>query len=569
MQEPGGTDGGSPLRDSALDELLREVLARVDRVLEDQRRLRLLVDAVVTIAADLSLDGVLSRIVSVAADLAEARYVALGVLGKGSGRRLRAFVTHGLTGEERLAIGDLPRGHGLLGHIIDHPEPLRIEDISGHPESYGFPPHHPPMRSFLGVPVRIGDRVFGNLYLTEKRGGGPFTQDDEAIVVALAAAAGVVIENARLYDEAARRERWLRATTEMTQTLAEGMDEEDALQMVVDLARDASGADVASVSTRGPGGDVELTVVSGAPWPDVEGRRISEPGSLVGQVIESSAPVTVQDMRADPRGALLPAGWPAIGPAMVVPLRATGVADGALSLCWTPERLPAYGEVDPQLPESFADHAALALQAARGRESRKSLAVYEDRDRIARDLHDLVIQRLFAVGLSLESSARMAVSPKVKDRIDRAVDDIDETIKEIRRSIFALSISEQSTDLRATAVDLVERSAKVLGFRPHLTFDGPVKAGTPGHLTPHLLAVLGEALSNVARHAEADRVDITLSLAGRRVALTVSDDGKGFVPTAPESGLRNLRERAEALSGTCTVESAPGQGTVLTWTVPC
>ncbi|NUS53199.1 MAG: GAF domain-containing protein, partial [Nocardioidaceae bacterium] len=209
-------DDHDPLASARLDDLLRAVLGRVDQVVDDQRRLRLLLDAVVTIAADLSLDSVLSRIVEVAAELSGARYVALGVLGSGPERRLRAFVTYGVDADRRARIGDLPRGHGLLGLIIDRPEPLRLHDIAEHPASYGFPPHHPPMRSFLGVPVRIRDQVFGNLYLTEKSGDGDFTEADEAIVVALAAAAGVVVENARLYEEAARREQWLHATAELS-----------------------------------------------------------------------------------------------------------------------------------------------------------------------------------------------------------------------------------------------------------------------------------------------------------------------------------------------------------------
>ena len=533
-----------------------------------EARLRRLLDAVMTISSDLSLEHVLSRIVEVAADLAQARYVALGVVRKGSERRLRAFVTHGLTDEERLAIGDLPRGHGLLGHLIDHPEPLRIEDISRHPESYGFPPHHPPMRSFLGVPVRIGDRVFGNLYLTEKRGGGPFTKEDEAIVIALAAAAGAVIENARLYDEIAHRERWLSATAEMTRALADDLDQRDALQVVADLARDASGADISSVVVRGDGAPIVLTVVSGAPWPDDHRQQLTEGASLAGQVIDSAAPVRIDDVRSDPRSAPLPDGWPEIGPAIVVPLRATGVVDGALSLAWMPDPQPTYSDTDLRLPQRFANQAALALQAAQGRESRRKLAVFEDRDRIARDLHDLVIQRLYAVGLSLEGLTRVAGEPEVQHRVERAIDDIDGTISEIRRSIFALSVAEQTTDVRAAALELVDRSTKVLGFRPHVTFEGPVGAAMAKNVVPHAMAVLGEALINVAKHAEATRVDVTLSVAGPHIVLTVADDGRGFVAEVPESGLRNMRDRAEELSGSCTVESVPGHGTVLTWTVP-
>ena len=197
----------SPLPRARLDDLLSELLARVGEVLDTQDRLRGLLDAVVGITSDLDLDSVLERIVRAACQLADARYGALGVLRPGPDRRLREFVTHGLTDEQRARIGDLPRGHGILGVIIDSPEPLRLNTLGDHPRSFGFPPNHPPMSTFLGVPIRIRDKVFGNLYLTEKQSGDGFTTDDEEIVVGLAAAAGVVIENARLYEEAARRER--------------------------------------------------------------------------------------------------------------------------------------------------------------------------------------------------------------------------------------------------------------------------------------------------------------------------------------------------------------------------
>src|SRR5688572_6576735 len=217
-----------------LDDLLRELLTRVHGVLDEQARLRLLLDAVVTMAADLTLDGVLSRIVLIASNLLDAQYAALGIVDIGRERRLRTFIHHGMTDEQVVEIGDLPSGHGLLGLIIDQPEPLRLHDLTAHPASFGIPPGHPPMTSFLGVPVRIRDKVFGNLYLTEKRGGVDFSEEDETIVVALAAAAGVAIENARLYEEAAQRQQWLEATAEISGLLADHTSQHDALQIVAD-----------------------------------------------------------------------------------------------------------------------------------------------------------------------------------------------------------------------------------------------------------------------------------------------------------------------------------------------
>ena len=555
---------------AGLDDLLRELLERVEDVVEDQKRLRLLLDAVVAIAADLSLDSVLSRIVEVASELVDARYAALGVLGAGTEQPLRAFVHHGISEVQRAQIGELPRGHGLLGLIIDRPEPLRLHDIAAHPASYGFPEHHPAMASFLGVPVRIGDRVFGNLYLTEKTGGGDFTEQDEAIVIALAAAAGVVIENARLYAEAARREEWLQATAEITASLASGAGRVDALQTVADRAREIAAADVASVVVRGEGDHLDLEVVSGLPSAALAGEvPLTLHSSLAGAVIETGQTVVLDDVRQDDRVArdAVPADWPELGPVIVVPLSTPDGGEGVLTLAWKPDNTTAFHDVDVRLPERFAAQTALAMQVGRAREDRERLAVFEDRDRIGRDLHDLVIQRLFAIGLGLENTARMSEHAGVRERVASAVDDIDMTIKDIRRSIFALSVSTDSADIRATVLGVVERATKVLGFAPTLQFEGPVNSTVTSRTAPHLIAVLGEALTNVARHAEASSVWVLLS-AGRDVVLTVGDDGCGIDPDAGQSGLRNMRERAEDLGGSCTVESGPGAGTVVCWSVP-
>ncbi len=276
-----------------LDDLLREVMQRVDGVLDEQARLRLLLDAVVTMAADLSLDGVLDRILTIARTLVGARYAAVGVLEGGPGRRLRTFVHQGMPAEQVDQVGDLPSGLGLLGVITDRTEPLRIRDISEHPESYGFPPHHPPMHSFLGVPVQIRGRLFGNLYLTEKDGGGDFTPEDERIVVALAAAAGVAIENARLYEEAARREAWLEATAEITALLSEATMSPEALETVVNHLRAAADSDVAWVATGDDPSELGLRAVAGLPVDTANLRSVSLEGTLSAQVVETGLAISV------------------------------------------------------------------------------------------------------------------------------------------------------------------------------------------------------------------------------------------------------------------------------------
>jgi two-component system, NarL family, sensor histidine kinase DevS len=562
MPEQDRTVAGADFED-----LLREVLARINGALDEQARLRLLLDAVVSMAADLTLDGVLTRIVEISRHLTGAQYAALGVLNSGPRKGLRTFVHHGMTPVQVEQIGDLPTGHGILGLLIDRPEPLRLHEISAHPESYGFPAHHPPMKSFLGVPVRIRDQVFGNLYLTEKTGSGDFTQEDEEIVVALAAAAGVAIENARLYEETGRREEWLAASAEITGLLSGSGAVEGALQVVADRARQLAAADVAWLVSGTPG-DIALRAVSGPPVTLAQLRDLSMDKSLAHEVIKSGEPIAIEDMTQDRRAMTMDhiAGWPTIGPAIVVPLRSGSDVVGALALGWTPEHSYEYHRVDPRLPASFAEQAALALQLVRSRENERRLALFEDRDRIGRDLHDLVIQRLFAVGLSLQSVSGVSDTPQVNQRIDAAVDDLDATIKDIRRSIFALGSSEAAADIQTEITHLVERAASTLKFRPTLVIEGPVRSTVSEEVAPHLLAVLGEALSNAIRHAGATEIDVRVS-AGDSLELVVSDNGGGIIRENPESGLRNIRDRAVRLGGVCEVVSSP-DGTTVTWSVP-
>jgi signal transduction histidine kinase len=570
-QDPRPSAALTGLSRARLDDLLEEVLARVGDVLDTQDRLRGLLDAVVSLAADLDLDSVLERIVRVACQLAGAQYGALGVLGSGSDRRLRAFVTHGLTPEQRAAIGELPRGHGILGLIIDSPEPLRLDRLGEHAQSYGFPPDHPPMNTFLGVPIRIRDQVFGNLYLTEKQSGGGFTSDDEEIVVALAAAAGVVIENARLYEESARRQRWLEAAAEITAALLGEVRRDKALGLVADRAREVSGADVAAVLLRQEGGNLVTEVTSGPLIEGLRGVHAAVDGAEAREVLEGGqtvvlaspgpdAPVTALGLTADD-------GWPELGNLILLPLRGAASSAGLLLVGWQTARSEEFRTTEVTRLESFAEQAALALQVAQAREDRGRLAVFEDRDRIGRDLHDLVIQRLFAVGLTLENAARLTVRPEVQSRITGAVDDIDATIKDIRRTIFELSSAPDAGDLRAELGEAVAVMAPALGFTPQLRTDGPVDTLVTAALRPHLLAAVRETLSNVARHAQAAHAEVHHEVGGD-VVLTVRDDGVGMPEGGRRSGLRNLADRAAALGGTFEVRPGNPGGTVAVWRVP-
>lgn len=508
------------------EDLVRAVLDRMHGALDQQARLQLLLDAVVTISADLSLDGVLSRIVAIASRLVDAQYAALGVLSAGRQRRLRTFIHHGISDGLAAEIGELPTGHGLLGLIIDRPEPLRLHDIAQHSASYGFPDNHPPMSSFLGVPVRIRDQVFGNLYLTEKVGGGDFTAEDEEIVIALAAAAGVAIENARLYEQTASREAWARATALLTPALADPEVADEPIHRVLARARELAGADAGWVSVEHGDGESVTLARSG----DAE----------------------VADG----------------GPVLSVPFAPSARAGGTLALAWSPHREDRYYSLDGQLVATYAEQAALSLQLAEAREEQRRLAVFEDRDRIGRDLHDLVIQRLFAIGLALQGATRLVQRPEVAERIEQAVDELDSTIKDIRRAIFGLSSLDTVGDVQAEVTRLVDRAAATLKCRPTLRFEGPVRTLIPDDLAAELLAVLAEALSNASRHADATAVEVVLEAADQ-VVLTVRDDGRGIADQITESGLANIRSRAEQRGGTFSVDSAADGGTALVWSVPC
>lgn len=553
--------GLSPLSRVRLDELLAELLDRVGDVMASRERLSALLEAVVGIGTDLDLHSTLQRIVVAAVRLAGARYGALGVIGPD--RRLVEFITDGLTVEEHRRIGDLPTGRGVLGLLIDEPHPVRLRDISQHPRSFGFPPHHPPMRSFLGVPIRARDQVFGNLYLTEKRDADEFTPDDEEMMVALSVAAGVAIDNARLYASAGYRQRWLEATAEITNVLLGEVQRTAALELVARRAREVSGAALVAVLLHDPD-TARLTVEVVEPdQPELHGLTVAAGDGVFGTVIAEGQAVLVDDLGAA-------ADWPAklrTGAAMIAPLAASGAVQGLLAIAHEPGGERFDDAIDVSMLTTFAGQAALALERARAQEERELLAVLEDRERIARDLHDVVIQRLFATGLHLQSTTRLA-RPDIATRISSAVDDLDTTIRDIRSAIFELR-SPIATTLRADIRATVDAAAASLGFRPELRLEGPLDSAVPDEIRPDLVAVLREALSNVVKHARATQVTVQIEIVGGRLRLTVADDGVGS-PSAidPRSGLVNLRDRADRYGGTVDVSATTPSGITVVWTVP-
>lgn len=513
---------------------------------------RALLDAVVAIGSDLDLHAVLDRIVRSACTLTGATYGALGVLG--SDGELSDFITHGISDEDRALIGDLPRGRGILGLLIDTPDPLRLDDLSRHPQSVGFPAHHPPMRSFLGVPVRIRNTVFGNLYLTEKQDARAFSPQDELLVQALASAAGFVIENARSYAHSERQRRWLGATARLSEVLQPPIDPAEAHLQVAIAARTALGTDDA-VAVAVLDGDTPVVAA-------VDGRDRTPfetlPESLADAVRAAIAEGTVTSR-------IVSGGRPVV----VVPVPTHLTRPAALVAVRPPAPLQsqALHEVR-ELMATFGTQAALALDRIQAVSDREELALVSDRDRIARDLHDVVIQRLFATGLGLQGVRSKAVVPRVQERIDQAVADLDETIRDIRSTIFELRNVRRGGVL-AQVRSLGQEYAEPLGFTPVVRSSGPVDTAVDAHVADELLAVLREALSNVARHAGATSVRVELAAADGAVTLTVTDDGRGLPPgDRRESGLANARRRAVSLGGRFDLEPAVPQGTALTWQVP-
>ena len=551
-----------------LDDLLAELQSRLQAVLATRDRVHALLEAVVAIAGDLDLEVVLRKIVEAAVPLVQARYGALGVIGEDG--RLTEFVPVGMDEAKIAGIHHWPEGRGLLGTLIHDPRPLRLADLADHPESHGFPAGHPPMRSFLGTPIRIRDEVYGNLYLAEKEGGGPFDEEDETLLVALAAAAGVAVDNARLYEEARRQERWLRATAEVTRELLSGTQSAQVLTLVTQQALALSAADLVALAVLA--GDRQRLVnthAAGEGAGKALGLVLPAAESLSGQVLASGNAVVVEDFRNDRRVNPLAREHMPLGWAILLPLGAPGNVRGVLTVGRDPGSLP-FPQQAIEMVTTFAAQAGIALELAQHRHDSERLAVLQDRDRIARDLHDLVIQRLYATGMSLQGTAPLITRPDVADRVGSAVDALDETIKEIRSTIFSLQSQSdvKQHGLRAKILEVVEEMTVPLGFAPSLRLVGPLDEELPREVGEHLLSALREALSNAARHAGASRVDVTVDGDGDELVLRVRDNGKGLSGSTRRSGLANLADRASELGGMLRVGPAEGGGTDLEWRAP-
>lgn len=514
-----------------------------------------LLDAVVAIGSDLDVHKVLDRIIQSACQLTGAKYGALGIVGT-DGHNLSDFITHGIDAELHEKIGELPQGRGILQLLIDEPHSIRLADLRQHPKSYGFPPHHPVMTNFLGVPVRIRGKVFGNLYLTEKQSatGEPFTDEDEQVVGALARAAGFVIENARAYELSERQRTWLEASAALHESLEQSADAPIALQHVASGLATVVAAPAVAVMRAQDSGAPRLVAADG---PE---------GTALADLVESILPA-VEQVLSSRQHSTHPLDRHRT--ALLIPMPAKVFGDHVVVVATEPgDPLLHDGSTEQGLMFTYVSQAALALDRLQALMDQEQLAVVGDRERIARDLHDLVIQRLFAIGLDLQGAAALGTVPEnIGVRLDRAVRELDATIRDIRSSIFHLQ-QPSDTSLAHEAQGLVREFEFALGFKPTLRTSGPIATLVSPHVAHQAAAVLREALANISRHAHATSATVEIRVDAETILLVVSDDGVGLPADRRESGLRNLKQRATSLGGDLHVTDVDPHGTELRWEVP-
>lgn len=526
-----------------------------------------LLEAGLALASELSLPIILQRIVDLAAQVTDARYGALGVIGDNG--ELVEFITTGVSARQRRAIGALPRGRGILGLLIQQPKPIRITKITNHPSSVGFPPNHPPMQSFLGAPVQAMGKVFGNIYLAEKRAAAKFSQEDEDSVTILATQAGAAIANATLYARTRQHERWLDALQAITSEILAGSDADSLLAGTAELARDLAGADAATIITTSSSPD-QLVVAAavGAHAAQLRGQSVPASTSISGGVMKTGRPLVTTDAAAG-RGAHQPViRLGRVGPAIFVPLRMRGRATGTLMVA----NLRGGRTFDAQtvrLVETFADQAMVAMEYARAQADVRRVGLMEERERIAKELHDGIIQSLFAIGMNLQGAALMSESAEAAARVEGSVGELDKVIRDLRNYIFGLRPGILADRQLDEALRTLGDKAQTSGLKVVVEVGSDLAARLSGR-SHEIVQLTREALSNVARHSNAKHSSVRLVQTGRDAVLTIDDDGSGF-DTRRDSdgnGLRNMQERAHALGGELRITSKDGRGTRLRITFP-
>ena len=542
---------------------------QLDELLAARDQMEQLLRVFVEIGSDLDLDSTLRRIILAARELTSAPYGALAV--RDPDGMLVSFVHEGINADEVQRIGHLPVGKGVLSlSILDTPA-LRLEDLTMHPAAVGFPEHHPPMRAFLGVPITIRGKIFGNLYLTHDEPGRPFSESDEVAARALALAAAVAIDNAQLFERERTSVKWMEASREITTALLSAVEPSRApLRLIAERACALTEAEQAivlvPVDADQPVDEVDALVVAAAVGRYADqliGRQVPVDGSTSGGVFRSGTPVITESL-SYPIQAFTDVGQ---RPAIVMPLCGHDEVVGVIAIARGADQ-PLFDESYLDLVSGFATHAAIALVLASGRENSRQLILLAERERIAHDLHDHVIQRLFAAGMNLQGTLARARSPEVADRLNRTLDDLQTIIEEIRTTIFQLKSSLGPDGgfrhrIQRVVADLTENRDIVTTVRMH----GPMTA-VGGELADHAEAVTAEAVSNAVRHSGASRITVEISVADMFV-LDIVDNGCGIsVDNSRNSGLANMKYRAEQLGGTCEITSPSEGGTRVHWTVP-
>ena len=558
--------------DSAFADLGRRALigsirTQLDELLGARDQMERLLRVIVGLASDLDLDGTLHRIVTAAMELTGARYGALGVLGPDG--TLVSFLHSGMDEATVARIGHLPVGKGVLGVLLDQPQPLRLDDLSAHPAAVGFPEHHPPMRALLGVPITIRQKMFGSLYLTEPTARPAFTESDEVVARALASAAAVAIDNARLFERSRATATWMEASRAVTSALTDANPVVPPLQLIAERARELTGAEQAIVlipsAAELPPDEVETLIVSNAIGVfanEVLGQQVPVDGSTTGGVFRSGVPLITESFR-HPIPAFTDVGQ---RPAIVMPLRAQESTLGVLVVARNAHHTP-FDTSHLDLMSDFADHAAVALGLSESRERARELTIITDRERIAHDLHDHVIQRLFAVGMSLQGTIARSRSPEVTNRLNNTVDDLQATVEEIRATIFALHSTDAQSGFRQQVQNAIAELTEDRDIQTTVRMSGPMSA-IGEDLAEQALPVIIEAVSNAVRHSGAQHLTIAIDVADD-LRIDVTDDGCGIDPTnARHSGLANMVRRAELVGGSCDVSTPTGGGTHLRWIAP-
>ena len=547
-----------------LDRALRDLVERADEVMRTQGRLRALLTATQAVVEQIDLAEVLHRIVEAAVKLVDAQYGALGVLAPQGG--LEEFIHVGMPDDTVQRIGHLPEGRGLLGALIDHPDPIRLHDMAEDPRSVGFPDGHPAMASFLGVPVRVRDEVFGNLYLTN-RADGDFSEEDIELISALAAAAGVAIDNARRFAEAQMREAWSAASAQVTAALLTTSSDDAAALIADELATRGAADRVAIVVPGAEPGSVRVLEARGVDCDDLAGAELEAGRTLAAVTLEGGETRATPGLRTDqPDEALALHAEDHAGPVLFVALRKSGSPSAVIAAGRKPGS-PHFTPAEMRVAEDLAERVSLAHELAEAREAQQRSLLLEDRARIARDLHDHVVQQLYGAGLDLQSVASLS-PPATAERLESAVATLDGTIAQIRTIVFALTPRAEGTPtLRHRVLDLAGAASRHLRQPVSVSFSGPVDMISEGRLADELTASVRELLSNAVKHADAHLVGLTIAASDGVLAAEVVDDGRGIGAPVRRSGLDNLRTRAERLGGAFEIDSG-AQGTRARWSVP-